>query len=170
MIKGAIRALVILQITASWVKKKKATFRLALSLHPSICALSRKKCTWIIYAFRNISALRSFLGRHASKFIYTSLIHLWIKLLWHARKCLLIDQSLKHLGKYCDRFLLLMTVRVAINSIPFLCTTTETAFLRRNPWQKTSMSTRNILPGMKIFILSKFGATCFYFLSYFIDW
>lgn len=46
MIKGAIRTLVILQITASWArKKKKVTFRLALSLHPSICALSRKKKT-----------------------------------------------------------------------------------------------------------------------------
>lgn len=83
MIKGAIRALVILQIAVSWVKKKNlkkktqhkriVVVRLASSLHPSICALSRKKKerTWIIYAFRNISAPRTFLGRHASRFGYT---------------------------------------------------------------------------------------------------
>lgn len=74
-----------------------------------LCTRKREKkiCTWIIYAFRNISALHSFLGRYASRFSYTSLIHLQIKPLRQARKCLLIDRSLKRLSKYCDRFFII---------------------------------------------------------------
>lgn len=148
-------------------KKKQAHSRRRTRLIGSLfhlCALEKRKKMHInhLRIQKHLRSPRTFLGRHASRFGSISLIHWQIKPLWRARKCLLIDQSLKCLGKYCDRFLLLTTASVAINSIPFLCTTTETAFLQRNPWQKTSTSTRNISPGMKTSTLWKFRATILY--------